>query len=170
MKKSDRIARELEHTVVNGVENAKDWATPRVEAAVNWAVPRIQHGIDTASPKLQEGLKSAAYNLADGVATVTPKLQEGLANLAPKIHDVVEDASPKIQEALNKATPRSATRGTKLLRSTCPSFRSSSGKPPWLCTRPSRMHPRRWTQSPRNWWIREWFTICRSKHKPQGPS
>lgn len=105
MKKSDRIARDIEHSVVVGVDNARDWAAPRVEAAVNWAVPRIQHGIDTASPKIQEGLKSAAHNLADGVATVTPRIQDGLAHLAPKIHDAVEDATPRIQEALNKATP-----------------------------------------------------------------
>ncbi len=44
MKKSDRIARELEQSVTAGVDNARDWAAPRVEAAVNWAVPRIQHG------------------------------------------------------------------------------------------------------------------------------
>jgi hypothetical protein len=105
VKKSDRIARELEQSVTAGVDNARDWAAPRVEAAVNWAVPRIQHGIDTASPKIQEGLKSAAHNLADGVAVVTPRIQDGLAHLAPKIHDVVEDATPRIQETLNKATP-----------------------------------------------------------------
>jgi hypothetical protein len=105
VKKSDRIARDLEHTVVAGVDNARDWAAPRVEAAVNWAVPRIQHGIDTASPKIQEGLKSAAHNLADGVEKVTPRIQDGLAQLAPKIHDAVEDATPRIQETLNRATP-----------------------------------------------------------------
>ncbi|WP_281445617.1 hypothetical protein, partial [Paenarthrobacter nicotinovorans] len=105
MKKTDRIARELEQSVAVGVDNARDWAAPRVEAAVNWAVPRIQHGIDTASPRIQEGLKSAAHNLADGVAVVTPRIQDGLAHLAPKIHDVVEDATPRIQETLNKATP-----------------------------------------------------------------
>ncbi|WP_159700321.1 hypothetical protein [Arthrobacter sp. 18067] len=105
MKKSDRIARDLEQSVVTSVDNARDWAAPRVEAAVNWAVPRIQHGIDTASPKIQEGLKSAAHNLADGVAVVTPRIQDGLAHLAPKIHDAVEDATPRIQETLNKATP-----------------------------------------------------------------
>ncbi|MFW0773449.1 hypothetical protein ACLRGI_09785 [Paenarthrobacter nitroguajacolicus] len=105
MKKSDRIARELEQSVTASVDNARDWAAPRVEAAVNWAVPRIQHGIDTASPRIQEGLKSAAHNLADGVAVVTPRIQDGLAHLAPKIHDVVEDATPRIQETLNKATP-----------------------------------------------------------------
>ena len=88
-----------------GVENAKDWATPRVEAAVDWAVPRLQQGLDTASPKIQEGLKSAAHNLADGVATVTPRLQDGLAHLAPKIHDAVEGATPRLHEALDKATP-----------------------------------------------------------------
>jgi len=92
VKKTDRIARELEHSVSTGVETAKDWATPRVEAAVNWAVPRLQQGLDTASPKIQEGLKSAAYNLADGVATVTPRLQDGLAHLAPKINDAVAKA------------------------------------------------------------------------------
>ncbi|HSL37732.1 MAG TPA: hypothetical protein VK883_12955, partial [Arthrobacter sp.] len=105
MKKTDRIARELEHSVSTGVETAKDWATPRVEAAVNWAVPRLQQGLDTASPKIQEGLKSAAYNLADGVATVTPRLQDGLAHLAPKINDAVEGATPRLHEALDKATP-----------------------------------------------------------------
>lgn len=105
MKKSDRIARDVEHSVSSAVENAKDWAGPRVEAAVDWAVPRLQHGIDTASPKIQEGLKSAAHNLADGVATVTPRIQDGLATLAPKIHDVVEGATPRLHEALDKATP-----------------------------------------------------------------
>jgi hypothetical protein len=105
VKKTDRIARELEQSVSTGVENAKDWAAPRVEAAVNWAVPRLQQGLDSASPKIQEGLKSAAHNLADGVATVTPRLQDGLAQLAPKIHDAVEGATPRLQEALNKATP-----------------------------------------------------------------
>ncbi|MFE5836615.1 hypothetical protein [Arthrobacter sp. NPDC056493] len=101
MKKSDRIARELELSVSSAVENAKD----RVEAAVDWAVPRLQHGIDTASPKIQEGLKVAAHNLADGVATVTPRLQDGLAQLAPKIHDVVEGATPYMHDALDRATP-----------------------------------------------------------------
>lgn len=105
MKKSDRIARELEQSVSTGVENAMDWAAPRVEAAVNWAVPRLQQGIDNASPKIQEGLKSAAHNLADGVATVTPRLQDGLAQLAPKIHDAVEVATPRLHEALDKAAP-----------------------------------------------------------------
>lgn len=101
MKKSDRIARELELSVSSAVENAKD----RVEAAVDWAVPRLQHGIDTASPKIQDGLKTAAYNLADGVATVTPRIQDGLAHLAPRIHDAVEGATPRLHEALDKATP-----------------------------------------------------------------
>ncbi|MBT2522323.1 hypothetical protein [Arthrobacter sp. ISL-28] len=101
MKKTDRIAHELELSVSSAVENAKD----RVEAAVDWAVPRLQHGIDTASPKIQEGLKSAAYNLADGVAVVTPRIQDGLAHLAPKIHDAVEGATPRLHEALDKATP-----------------------------------------------------------------
>ena len=90
MKKTDRIARDLEQSVSTGVDSAKDWAAPRVEAAVNWAVPRLQQGLDTASPKIQEGLKSAAHNLAGGVATVTPRLQDGLAQLAPKIHDAAE--------------------------------------------------------------------------------
>jgi hypothetical protein len=101
VKKSDRIARELELSVSSAVENAKD----RVEAAVDWAVPRLQHGIDTASPKIQEGLKVAAHNLADGVATVTPRLQDGLAQLAPKIHEVVEGTPPRLHEALDRATP-----------------------------------------------------------------
>ena len=101
MKKSDRIARELELSVSSAVENAKD----RVEAAVDWAVPRLQQGLDTASPKIQEGLKVAAHNLADGVATVTPRIQDGLAQLAPKIHDVVEGATPRMHEALDRATP-----------------------------------------------------------------
>jgi hypothetical protein len=105
VKKTDRIARELEQSVSTGVVNAKDWAAPRVEAAVSWAVPRLQHGIDSASPKIQEGLKSAAHNLADGVATVTPRIQDGLAQLAPKIHDAVEVATPRLHEALDKATP-----------------------------------------------------------------
>ena len=109
MNKTDRIARELEQTVSTAVENAKDWATPRVEATVNWAVPRLQQGLDTASPKIQEGLKSAAQNLAGGVATVTPRLQEGLAQLAPKIHDAVEVATPRLHEALDRATPVIAT-------------------------------------------------------------
>src|SRR6478609_8045047 len=99
------MARELEHSVSSAVENARDWAAPRVEAAVDWAVPRLQQGIDTASPKIQEGLKSAAHNLADGVATVTPRLQDGLAQLAPKIHDVVEGATPRMHDALDRATP-----------------------------------------------------------------
>ena len=101
MKKSDRIARELELSVSSAVENAKD----RVEAAVDWAVPRLQHGLDTASPKIQEGLKVAAHNLADGVATVTPRIQDGLAQLAPKIHDAVEGATPRMHDALDRATP-----------------------------------------------------------------
>jgi len=101
VKKSDRIARELELSVSSAVENAKD----RVEAAVDWAVPRLQHGLDAASPKIQEGLKVAAHNLADGVATVTPRIQDGLAQLAPKIHDVVEGAPPRLHDALDKATP-----------------------------------------------------------------
>ena len=105
MKKSDRIARDLEQSVNSAVENAKDWAAPRVEAAVDWAVPRLQHGLDTASPKIQEGLKTAAHNLADGVATVTPRIQDGLAHLAPKIHDAVEGTTPRLHEALDKATP-----------------------------------------------------------------
>jgi hypothetical protein len=105
VKKTDSIARELEQSVSTGVENAKDWAAPRVEAAVNWAVPRLQQGLDSASPKIQEGLKSAAHNLADGVATVTPRLQDGLAQLAPKIHYAVEGATPRLHEALDKATP-----------------------------------------------------------------
>ena len=101
MKKSDRIARELELSVSSAVENAKD----RVEAAVDWAVPRLQHSIDTASPKIQEGLKSAAYNLAGGVATVTPRIQDGIAQLAPKIQDAVDGATPRLHEALDKASP-----------------------------------------------------------------
>ena len=63
MKKSDRIARDLEQSVNNAVEYAKDWASPRVEAAVDWAVPRLQHSLDTASPKIQEGLKTATGEL-----------------------------------------------------------------------------------------------------------
>ncbi|WP_309109052.1 hypothetical protein [Arthrobacter sp.] len=101
MKKSDRIARELELSVSSAVENAKD----RVEAAVDWAVPRLQQSIDTASPKIQEGLKSAAHNLADGVATVTPRIQDGIAQLAPKIQDAVDGATPKLHDALDKASP-----------------------------------------------------------------
>jgi hypothetical protein len=109
VNKTDRIARELEQTVSTAVENAKDWATPRVEATVNWAVPRLQQSLDTASPKIQEGLKSAAQNLAGGVATVTPRIQDGLAQLAPKIHDAVEVATPRLHEALDRATPVIAT-------------------------------------------------------------
>lgn len=105
MKKTDRIARDLEQSVNTGVENAKDWAAPRVEAAVHWAVPRLQQGLDTAAPKIHGGIKAAANNLADGVATVTPKLQDGLAQLAPKIHDAVEGATPRLHEALDRATP-----------------------------------------------------------------
>ena len=105
MKKSDRIARDLEQSVTSAVENAKDWAAPRVEAAVDWAVPRLQHSLDTASPKIQEGLKTAAHSLADGVATVTPRIQDGLAQLAPRINDVVDNASPRLHDALDKATP-----------------------------------------------------------------
>ncbi|TLM73716.1 hypothetical protein [Pseudarthrobacter sp. NamB4] len=101
MKKSDRIARDLELSVIGAVGNAKDWAAPRVEAAVDL----LQHSLDTASPKIQEGLKTAAHNLADGVATVTPRIQDGLAQLAPKINDVMEGASPRLHEALDKATP-----------------------------------------------------------------
>lgn len=128
MKKSDRIARDLEHSVAAGVDNARDWAAPRVEAAVNWAVPRIQHGIDTASPKIQEGLKSAAHNLADGVATVTPRLQDGLAHLAPKIHDAVEDATPKIQETLNKATPALGIARDKVVEEYLPKLSEQLGQ------------------------------------------
>ena len=105
MKKTDRIARDLEQSVSTGVDSAKEWAAPRVEAAVNWAVPRLQHGLDTASPKIQEGLKSAAHNLAGGVATVTPRLQDGLAQLAPKINDAAEGATPRLHEAVDKAAP-----------------------------------------------------------------
>ncbi|MEC5180341.1 hypothetical protein [Arthrobacter sp. CG_A4] len=105
MKKTDRIARELEQSVSTGVENAKDWAAPRVEAAVNWAVPRLQHGLDSASPRIQEGLKSAAHNLAGGVATVTPRIQDGLSQLAPRINDVVDSAAPRLHGALDKAAP-----------------------------------------------------------------
>lgn len=105
MKKTDRLARELELSVIEAVEQARDWATPRVEAAVDWAVPRLQQGIDTASPRIQEGLKSAAHNLADGVATVTPRLQDGLAQLAPRINDVVEGTAPRLHDAVDKATP-----------------------------------------------------------------
>ncbi|XAS72297.1 hypothetical protein VUN82_00075 [Micrococcaceae bacterium Sec5.1] len=128
MKKSDRIARDLEHSVAAGVDNARDWAAPRVEAAVSWAVPRIQHGIDTASPKIQEGLKSAAHNLADGVATVTPRLQDGLAHLAPKIHDAVEDATPRIQETLNKATPALGLARDKVVEEYLPKLSEQLGQ------------------------------------------
>ncbi|MDQ0754715.1 hypothetical protein [Arthrobacter sp. B3I4] len=109
MKKTDRIARDLEQSVASAVENAREWATPRVEAAVDWAVPRVQHTVDTASPRIQEGLKSAAHNLAGGVATVTPRIQDGLAQLAPRIHDAVEGATPRLHEALDRATPVIAT-------------------------------------------------------------
>lgn len=101
MKKSDRIARELELSVTSAVENARDWAGPRVEAAVD----RLQHSLDTASPKIQEGLKTAAHRAADGVAVVTPRIQDGLAQLAPRINDAVEGASPRLHEALDRATP-----------------------------------------------------------------
>lgn len=105
MKKTDQIARELELSVSTAMENAKDWASPRVEAAVEWAVPRLQQSVDTASPKIQEGLKSAAHNLAGGVATVTPRIQDGLAQLAPKLHEAVDSATPRLHEALDKAAP-----------------------------------------------------------------
>jgi hypothetical protein len=101
VKKSDRIARDLELSVIGAMENAKDWAAPHVEAAVD----RLQHGLDTASPKIQEGLKTAAYRAADGVAVVTPRIQDGLAQLAPRISDAVDGAPPRLHEALNKATP-----------------------------------------------------------------
>src|SRR5919107_5378270 len=101
VKKSDRIARDLELSVIGAMENAKDWASPRVEAAVD----RLQHSLDTASPKIQEGLKTAAHKAADGVATVTPRLQDGLAQLAPRINDAVDGASPRLHEALDRATP-----------------------------------------------------------------
>ncbi|MFF2030469.1 hypothetical protein [Arthrobacter sp. NPDC058192] len=105
MKKSDRIARDLEQSVSSGVDTAREWAAPRVEAAVNWAVPRLQHGLDTASPKLQEGLKTAAQSLAGGVAVVTPRLQESLAQLAPRINDAAEGATPRLHVAVDKAAP-----------------------------------------------------------------
>jgi hypothetical protein len=101
VKKSDRIARDLELSVIGAMENAKDWASPRVEAAVD----RLQHSLDTASPKIQEGLKTAAHRAADGVAVVTPRIQDGLAQLAPRINDAVDGASPRLHEALDKATP-----------------------------------------------------------------
>jgi hypothetical protein len=105
VKKSDRIARDLELSVTSAVEHAREWASPRVEAAVEWAVPRLQQSLDNASPKIQEGLKSAAHNLAGGVATVTPRIQGGLAQLAPRINEAVDGASPRLHEALDKATP-----------------------------------------------------------------
>jgi hypothetical protein len=101
VKKSDRIARDLELSVIGAVGNAKDWAGPRVEAAVE----RLQHSLDTASPKIQEGLKTAAHRAADGVAVVTPRIQDGIAQLAPRINVAVEGASPRLHEALDKATP-----------------------------------------------------------------
>jgi hypothetical protein len=105
VKKSDRIARDLEQSVSTGVDSAREWAAPRVEAAVNWAVPRLQQGLDTASPKLQEGLKTAAQSLAGGVAVVTPRLQESLAHLAPRINDAAEGATPRLHVAVDKASP-----------------------------------------------------------------
>jgi len=128
MKKTVNSARDLEQGVTQGIEQARDWAAPRVEAAVNWAVPRIQQGLESASPKIQEGLKSAAHNLADGVATVTPRLQEGLAHLGPKIHDAVEDASPRIQEALDKTTPALATARDKVVGEYLPLLSEQLGK------------------------------------------
>ena len=140
MQKTDRIARELEQSVSTGVENAKDWAGPRVEAAVIWAVPRLEQGLDSASPKVQEGLKSAAYNLADGVATVTPRIQDGLAQLAPKIHDAVEGATPRLHDALDKATPVIANARDRVVVDYLPKLSDQMEKPPTPCTAPWKVH------------------------------
>jgi hypothetical protein len=103
--KTDNIARELEQSVVLGVESAKGWAVPKVEAAVGWVVPRLQHNVDTASPKIQKSVKAAAETLAGSVATVTPRIQAGISNLGPRITEAVEGATPRIQGTLDRATP-----------------------------------------------------------------
>ena len=99
MKKSDRIARELELSVSSAVENAKD----RVEAAVDWAVPRLQQGIDTASPKIQEGLKVAAHNLAGGVAIVVSGsvVDDDLAGHVARHLDQVASPGTELREGLH---------------------------------------------------------------------
>ena len=166
MKKSDRIARELEQSVSTGVGNAKEWATPRVEAAVNWAVPRLQQGLDTASPKIQEGLKSAAYNLADGVATVTPRLQDGLAQLAPKISDAAEGATRACTVRSTKRRRSSQTPATGSSSNICRSFRTRSAMPPTPCTAHSRTRRPMWTQLPRGSARRGSSTPSRNRPRP----
>ena len=37
------VAREIEHGVAVGVENAREWAQPRVDAAVSWFKSRGAH-------------------------------------------------------------------------------------------------------------------------------
>lgn len=105
MKKADRVARDLENTLNSGVDNARDWAAPRVEAALNWAKPRLEKGFEQASPRIQDGLRKAASATSDGVATVTPRIQEGLDKLAPRLSDAMDSATPRIQDALDRATP-----------------------------------------------------------------
>ena len=113
MKKSDRIARDLEQSVNSAVENAKDWAAPRVEAAVDWAVPRLQHGLDTASPKIQEGLKigspqpgrrrcnsDTAHPGRTGAARPEdPRRRRGRP---PRLHEALDKATPVIAQARDR--------------------------------------------------------------------
>lgn len=81
MKKTERLARDLENSVVMGVGTARNWAAPRIQDGVQRAANGISGGIAVVTPKLQDGLERVAH----AVDTTTPRIQHTLDRAAPAI-------------------------------------------------------------------------------------
>lgn len=105
MKKNERVTREFEENLVDGVAVLRDLVQPQVGAAYDWAKPRWEKGVETAGPALQDTARKTAAGISGGIAVVTPKIQDGLDKVGPRISQVVDGTAPKLQGTLDKAAP-----------------------------------------------------------------
>lgn len=120
MKKAVHITRDVEETVSQVKDQAKNWASPQVDAVRHWA--------EHTCPKVQGGLRKAAQVTADGVATVTPKIQEGLEKFGPKFSEAVDNAAPKLADTLEKTTPALQNAKDKVVEMYLPKFSDKLGE------------------------------------------
>jgi hypothetical protein len=80
------LAKTAGTTAVQGVQDARDWAAPRIEQGVNqardWAAPRIEQGVNQARGWAAPRIEHAAQAVEE---TVAPKVSEALTAAARRI-------------------------------------------------------------------------------------
>ncbi len=94
------LAKSASTTAAQGVQDAREWAAPRIEQGVNqardWAAPRIEQGVNQARGWAAPRIEQAAHTLEE---TVAPKVSEMLTATAQRIE-------PPSQAAKRRLWPR----------------------------------------------------------------